>query len=97
VASQDGQVIGTGTDFSNPTCPFYTTQYGYVTPTMVGTYSCISNIEYTTDCNNNPQEEIISYVTPGVGVVRIAHFLPDSTGAALHEDYSQTLTAATIK
>jgi hypothetical protein len=97
VASQDGQVIGTGTDFSNPTCPFYTTQYGYVTPVTIGPYSCLSNIEYTTDCNNNPEEEIISYVTPGVGVVRIAHFQPDSTGGALREDYSQTLTAATIK
>lgn len=97
VVSQDGQVVGTGSDFSNPTCPFNTTQYGFVTPVNIGPYSCISNVEYTTDCNNNPAEKIISYVAPGVGVVRIAHFLPDSTGAALHEDYSQTLTAATIK
>jgi hypothetical protein len=97
VVSQDGQVVGTGTDFSNPTCPFYTTQYGYVTTTPIGPYSCISNVEYTTDCNNNPEEEIISYVAPGTGVVRIAHFLPDSTGGVLHEDYSQTLTKATIK
>jgi hypothetical protein len=97
VVSQDGQVVGTGTDFSNPNCPFYTTQYGSVTPVTIGPYSCISNVEYTTDCNNNPAEKIISYVTPGVGVVRIAHFQPDSTGGALHEDYSQTLTAATIK
>lgn len=97
-ASQDGQVIGTGTDFSNPTCPFYTTQYGYLTPVVINGFSCLTNVEYTTDCNNIPEEEIISFVSQGTGVVRIVHYLPDSTsGGPLHEDYSQTLTSAVIK
>ena len=91
VAQQDGQTIGTGTDFTNPACPLYTTQYGYITPAMINGFSCLSNIEYTTDCNNNPQEEIISYVAQGTGVVRIVHYLPDSTTGPLHEDFSQTL------
>jgi len=95
--TQDAQVIGTGTDFTNPSCPLYTTQYGYVTPITIGSWSCLTNIEYTTDCNNNPAEEIISYVAPGTGVVRIVHYMPDSTNGPLFEDYSQTLTAATIK
>jgi hypothetical protein len=97
VAQQDGQLIGTGTDFTNPSCPLSTSQYGYVTPVTIGSYSCLTNIEYTTDCNNNPQEEIISYVAPGTGVVRIVHFLPDSTNGPLFEDYSQTLKSAIIK
>jgi hypothetical protein len=94
---QDGQVIGTGIDVTNPSCPLSTTQYGFVTPVTIGSYSCLTNIEYTVDCNSNPQEEIISYVTPGTGVVRIAHFMPDSTNGPLYEDYSQTLISATIK
>ncbi len=97
VAQSDGAIIGTGTDFTNPACPLYTTQYGYVTPTTINGFSCLSNIEYTLDCNNNPQEEIISYVAQGTGVVRIVHYLPDSTSGPLHEDYSQTLQSATIK
>ncbi|HEV3325203.1 MAG TPA: hypothetical protein VG052_06340, partial [Puia sp.] len=69
----------------------------YLTPVTIGTYSCLTNVEYTVDCNNNPQEEIISYVAQGTGLVRIVHYLPDSATGPLHEDYSQTLTSAVIK
>jgi len=96
VAQSDGQVIGQGTDFTNPACPLITNQYGWVTPVTIGQYSCLENLEYTADCNGNPQEEIISYVSPGTGVVRIVHFLPDSTSGPLFEDYSQTLQSAQI-
>jgi hypothetical protein len=68
-----------------------------VTPVTIGSWSCLTNIEYTTDCNNNPLEEIISYVAPATGVVRIVHYEPDSTNGPLFEDYSQTLQSAIIK
>jgi hypothetical protein len=97
VPQQDGQAIGSGQDFSNPACALTTTQYGYVTPVTIGSYSCLENIEITNDCNSNPQERIDSYVASGTGVVRIVHYLPDSATGALHEDYSQTLTSAVIK
>ncbi|HEV3326589.1 MAG TPA: hypothetical protein VG052_13320 [Puia sp.] len=91
VPTQDNQIIGTGTDYTNPACPVVTTQYGWITPVMIGTYSCLRNVEYSADCNGNPQEEIDSYVAQGIGVVRIAHYVPDSATGPLHEDYSQTL------
>jgi hypothetical protein len=92
VAQSDGQIIGTGTDFTNPACPLYTTQYGWTTPVTVGTFqNCLENLEVTIDCNNNPQEQIVSFVAEGTGVVRIVHYLPDSATGPLHEDYSQTL------
>lgn len=99
VAGQDGATIGTGTSQGNNlSCPFYTTQYGYVTPVTVGQWSnCLTNVEYTTDCNGVPEEEIISYVSPGTGVVRIEDWVPDSTaGGPLHKYYTQTLQSATI-
>jgi hypothetical protein len=97
VPQQDGAQIGTGVDNSNPSCPFYTVQYGYLGPYNINGFSCMANVEYTTDCNNNPQEEIDSYVAAGTGVVRIEHYLPDSATGPLHMDYSQTLLSATIK
>jgi hypothetical protein len=96
VAQADGQTIGTGTDFTNPACPLYSTQYGWITPVTINGFSCLENLEYTVDCNNNPQEEIVSYVAEGTGVVRIVHYSPDSTSGPLYEDYSQTLQSATI-
>jgi hypothetical protein len=98
VPQSDNQTIGTGTDNTNPACPFYIIQYGWVTPVTVGQYNnCLTNKEYVSDCNGNPQEEIDSYVQAGTGVVRIVHWLPDSTSGNLHVDYSQTLQSATIK
>lgn len=89
---QDGP-IGTGTDYSNPACPVQSVQYGYASPVTVAGYSCLKNAEVTTDCNNVIKEEIISYISPGVGVVRIEDYLSDSTkGNQLYKDYSQTLT-----
>jgi hypothetical protein len=99
VAQQDAQVLGSGSFPSNNlACPFNTIQYGYVTPVVINGFSCLTNDEYTTDCNNVPQDEVISYVAPGTGVVRIEHYVPDSTqGGPLHLEYSQTLTSATLK
>jgi hypothetical protein len=99
VPQQDGQLVGSGSQASNnPACPFTINQYGYLGPFVINGFSCMSNVEYTTDCNNVPQEEIISFVAQGTGVVRIEHYFPDSTqGGPLHKDYTQTLTSATIK
>jgi hypothetical protein len=91
VPSQDNTVIGTGQDNTNPACPLYTTQTGWVTPVPVGQYSCLTNVELTNDCNGNPQEQINSYVAEGYGVVRIEYYLPDSSTGPLHKQYTQTL------
>lgn len=99
VPGQDAQVIGTGSSPSNNlACPYNIIQYGYVTPVVINTFSCLTNVEYTTDCNNVPQDEIISYVSPGTGVVRIEHYVPDSAqGGPLHVEWTQTLTSAVLK
>ncbi len=89
---QDG-VVGTGADYSNPGCPIHSIQYGYAAPVTVAKYSCLMNAEVITDCNNVIREEVISYISPGVGVVRIEDYLSDSANNnKLYEDYSQTLT-----
>jgi hypothetical protein len=95
--SQDGPVSN-GTDYSNPGCPINYVQYGYASPFTVAGYSCLKNAEVVTDCNNVIQEEVISYVSPGVGVVRIEDYLADSTqNNKLYQDYSQTLTGTALK
>jgi hypothetical protein len=96
VPQSDGQLVGTGTDQTNPACPLYSNQYGWITPVTIGQWQCYENLEYTSDCNNNPQEQIISYVAQGIGVVRIVYYTPDSTTGPLVEQYSQTLQSATI-
>jgi hypothetical protein len=94
VAPVDGTVIGTGTDFSNPNCPIQIVQYGFATPVVVDGYSCISNVQYSTDCNGVIQEEIFIYVSPGVGVVRIEDWV--AVNNVLYLDYSQTLKSVTL-
>lgn len=99
-ASQDGDLIGTGSDYTNPACPIQFNQYGFVTTYPVAGYTCLANIQYTTNCNNANTEMVILYVSPGVGVVRIEDYLTDSTnvavGAKLHLGYSQTLQSSKL-
>jgi hypothetical protein len=89
---QDGQFIGSGYDYSDASCTKQASQYGYVTPTIINGFSCLKNIEYTVDCNNVTKEEVVTYVSPGVGVVRMEDYMADSIrNNALFMDYSQTL------
>ncbi|HEY4060669.1 MAG TPA: hypothetical protein VGM30_02155 [Puia sp.] len=97
--SQDGQSIGTGTDYSNPACPLFSIQYGFATPEAVGkTYTnCLKNIQYVTDCHNVIQEAIATYMSPGIGLVRIADYRADSThNNNLSLVFSQTLQSQTL-
>jgi hypothetical protein len=95
--SQDGPV-GTGSDYSNPACPVTSVQYGYAAALTVAGYQCYKNAEVITNCNSVILEEIITYLSPGVGVVRIEDYLTDTVGGAnkFYEDYSQTLTSKTL-
>ncbi|MDR3711641.1 MAG: hypothetical protein P4L51_02410 [Puia sp.] len=93
--NQDGIEIGSGTDFSNPTCPTQYSQYGFASTVAVKTYTCLRNVEYATDCNGVNQEVIIIYVSPGVGVVRIEDYELNSSNN-LYLSYSQTLQSYTL-
>jgi len=97
VTGQDGVLVGNGTDFTNPSCPVQDYQYGFASPTTIKGYSCFKNIETNTNCNGVTLETIITYVSQGVGVVRIEDYVADSTkNNALYLDYSQTLNSSTI-
>ncbi|GGA92316.1 hypothetical protein [Puia dinghuensis] len=95
--SQDGQV-GTGSDYSNPTCVVTSVQYGYANPVSVYGYQCYRNAEVITDCHSITLEEVDTYLSPGVGVVRIVDYKTDTVGGAniFYEDYSQTLTGKSL-
>lgn len=101
VAQSDGQIIQQNSGQYNPNniaCPLTSTLYGFVTPTTINGFSCISNVLLTTDCNSVPLEQITTYDCPGTGIVRIEDDEADSTstGVSLYKSYTQTLTSATI-
>jgi hypothetical protein len=99
VGSQDGVVIGTGSDYSNPACPLQSIQYGFSTPVAIGTTytNCLKNIQYVTNCNGVNTEAIATYVSPGIGLVRIEDYLADSTHSNnLYMDFSMTLKSQTL-
>lgn len=96
--NQDGQIADPYTDVSNPACPITYQQYGYAAPVNVYGYSAYKNAEVVTDCHGVVLEETNSYLSPGVGVVRIEDFLTDTTGGRnfFYEDFSQTLTTKSL-
>jgi len=94
---QDGVAIGTGNDYSNPACPIQSIQYGFSTPRMIGDHSSLENIQYVTDCNNVTKEAIATYVSPGIGLVRIEDYIADTANNnKLFLYYSQTLKSQTL-
>jgi hypothetical protein len=94
-APQDGTVVGSGADYTNPTCPIQYTQVGFASTTAIGDYNCIRNVQYATDCNGVNLEVIVVYVAPGVGVVRIEDYEADQNNN-LGLSYSQTLKSVTL-
>jgi len=93
----DGVQIGTGADYSNPACPNYFTQYGFISTTSINGYTCLKNIEYTTNCSNVNTEAVVYYVSPGVGVVRMEDYIADSThNNTLYLNFSQTLQSVKL-
>lgn len=97
LVDQDGELIGTGNDYSNPTCPNTFTQYGFISTSNVAGYSCVKNILYTTNCSNINTEAVVIYLSPGVGIVRIEDYESDSVATGnLHLSYSQTLQSSTL-
>jgi hypothetical protein len=97
--NQDGQIAAPYTDTqTNPSCPITYQQYGYANPVSVYGFSAYKNAELVTDCHGVVLEQTNSYLSPGVGVVRIEDFLTDTTAGKnlFYEDYSQTLTAKSL-
>ena len=94
---QDGEAIGSGSDYSNPACPLQSIQYGFSTPKTINGYSSLENVQYVTDCNNVTKEAIATYISPGVGLVRIEDYVADTANSnKLYMDYSQTLKSQTL-
>jgi hypothetical protein len=97
ITGQDGTLVGNGNDFTNPNCPIQENQYGFASTTTIKGYNCYKNIEINTNCNGVTLETIVTYMSPGVGVVRIEDYVADSTKSNnLYLDYSQTLDSLTI-
>ena len=95
--SQDG-VIGTG-GIPDSVCPLSSVQYGYANPVSVYGYQCYKNMEVIKDCHGVVLEQVVSYLSQGVGPVRLEDYLTDTTGGKniFYEDYSQTLVGKSLK
>lgn len=96
--SQDG-AVGTGGDYSNPACVIGSTQYGYAAPFSLYGYQAYKNVEVVKDCNNIILEEVVSYLSPGVGPVRLEDWRTDTTGGKniFYENFSATLVGKSLK
>lgn len=96
--NQDG-VVGTGGDYSNPACVIGSAQYAYAAPVSLYGYQCYKNVEVIKDCNNVVLEQVNTYLSPGVGPVRMEDWRTDTTGGKniFYQYYSATLTGKSLK
>lgn len=92
-ASYDYQTLLSSKIAIDSTCTGTDRQYGFITPTTINGYSCIKNIEIISDCSLNVVEKIITYVSSGVGLVRIENYkkVPNKNNGSIYLSFSQTL------
>jgi len=92
-ASYDNQLLVSSRITIDSTCTGTDRQYGFTTPTTINGYSCIKNIEIISDCSLNVVEKIITYVSSGVGLVRIEYYkkVPNTNNGSIYLRFSQTL------
>ena len=97
-SSTDNAILGSDEDnVTNPTCPVTYTLYGFATSVTVNGHTCLRNIQQTTNCNGLIEEQINTYIAPGVGVVRIEDYEIDSTSSHLNLSFTQTLKSYTVQ
>lgn len=95
-ATEDNTLVGTGNGYDT-TCLLTYDLYGFASTTVIHGFTCLKNVETTTNCNGVLDEETVLYVSPGIGVVRMEDWLLDSLGNALYRDYSQTLSTYSVQ
>jgi hypothetical protein len=95
--NQDGPVGSSG-DYSNPACVVGTTQYGYAAPVSINGYQAYKNVEVVQNCNSVILEEVVTYLSPGVGPVRLEDWRTDTTGGknTFYQYYSATLVGKSL-
>ena len=97
-SGSDNAVLGSNEDnTTNPTCPTTYTLYGFATSVTINGHTCLRNVQQTTNCNGLIEEQINTYIAPGVGVVRIEDYEIDSTSSHLNLSYTQTLKSYTVQ
>ena len=96
--SQDGPIYNY-TDYSNPVCPLQVAQYAYANPVFVYGYPCYKNAQVVIDCHQVVNVEVVTYLCPGVGPVRLEHYMTDTTGGKniFYEDFSETLIGKSLQ
>lgn len=96
-ATADGTILGQSYDNSNPSCTLQYTLVGYSTTVSMYSHTCLQNVQTTVNCNNYTVDQINTYLTPGVGIVRLVEHQADSTGANLNRSFSMTLQSYTVQ
>ena len=99
LAPTDNYLLGSSTNYSNPSCIGQVSLVGFASTYTVNGYSCYRTIQSEKDCNGNTTYAIVYYISPGVGVVRIEEYSvnPNITTNTLYLDYSQTLKSFSLK
>ncbi len=90
-STTDGaQILPAYSGFTSLSCAFIQNTYGFVTTNNIAGYTCQKNVIQIQDCKG--VTSYVTYVSPGVGVVRYEVWQQNTGAAKSSVLYSQTLT-----
>jgi hypothetical protein len=76
----DSMEVDSWADTVTSRCQGHNFLYGFTDTTVVDSYSCLRNIVYVNDCSGTNFQQWVYYLKPGLGLVRILHYVLKSDG-----------------
>jgi len=76
----DSTSVDIWTDTVTSRCKGHNYLYGFTDSTDINGYVCLRNVVYVLDCTGFIFEKWVYYLKPGVGFVRIQHYVLQSNG-----------------
>jgi len=74
----DSTAVDSWADTVSGRCPGHNYLYAFTDTTVIGGFSCLRNVVYVNDCTGSNFEQWVYYLHPGLGLVRIQHYLAKS-------------------
>jgi hypothetical protein len=88
----DSMEVDSWADTVTSRCQGHNFLYGFTDTTVVDNYSCLRNIVYVNDCTGATFQRWVYYLKPGLGLVRILHYVQKNDGT-FYLQFSEDLKA----
>jgi hypothetical protein len=87
----DSEAVDSWADTVTSRCKGHNYLYAFTDTTVINGYNCLRNVVYVNDCTGLNFEQWVYYLQPGLGFVRIQHYVLKQSGT-FYLQFTEDLT-----